>query len=174
MMTQLTDAYRVYTHSLRKNVLGLEKYANTRKLVCPRDGRSLEKMLQLKNTSKYIFKLDRVGPELFMVTRSVLGLMMIVQCNVLHSRADPGFEVRVGANGFDNLKTEGGSHIFQIYYDYHNTYIYIYINYDTLQNFKYYDFFIPTSPLYYIVLKNLIWNFFRGGGGGGGARCAPL
>ena len=86
MMTQLTDAYRVYTHSLRKNVLGLEKYANTRKLVCPRDGRSLEKMLQLKNTSQYIFKLDRVGPELFMVTRSVLGLLMIVQCNVLHSK----------------------------------------------------------------------------------------
>ena len=58
----------------------------------------------------------------------------------------------------------GGSHISQIYYDYHN----ISFNYDTFQNFKYYDFFITTilyilSPLYYIVLKKSYLKFFRGG-----------
>ena len=40
------------------------------------------------------------------------------------SRADPGFEVRGGANGFDNLKTRGG-HIYFKYTTITITYIYI-------------------------------------------------
>ena len=84
-------------------------------------------------------------------------------------RADPGFEVRGGANGFDNLKTRGGGGGGHIYFKYTTitiTYIYIYIYISITIHFKISNttiFFIPTSPLYYIVLKNLIWNFFRGG-----------
>ena len=62
----------------------------------------------------------------------------------------------------------GGGHIYFKYTTITITYIYISFNYDTFQNFKYYDFFITTilyilSPLYYIVIKKSYFNFLGGG-----------
>ena len=89
-------------------------------------------------------------------------------------RADPGFEVRVGANGLENLgrckwigklkknKTTGGIvNIFQIY-DYHS--IYIYFDYDILQIRFFITILYILSPLIQYCIKNFIWENFRAPG----------
>ena len=81
---------------------------------------------------------------------------------IIYTRADPGFEVRGGANGLENLKTGGGGgggggscinykyfviYIFQIRYM-SNTLFISYLKLHYLDN---------------IVMKNRIWKNFRGG-----------
>ena len=94
-------------------------------------------------------------------------------------RADPGFEVRGGANGLENVKTGVGgggwgwggvSHIFQIYYDYYSIYIYIYIfqlryiSKFQILRFFYYNNTVYLKPLILCCSKKILFEIFLGGG----------